>query len=421
MPPKGRQPAPPPTEQPPATPKGKEASVSTSATPMPTDRPSSPTPSVDPSVTSTLSRSELAKLISAQVALALAAHKAESFQPQLSMEPTPAPQTRSHESIPPPRARQGTVLTTVEELDPQQLRPQDGPRRGTEAQELSDGVDPSFDAWRLQVLARFRDDPHWYHSDERKLDYMLRRTRGDAQVHMIAGMKDELLPGYFWTAQDAMNSLRQALVNPQAKREAQNLFRVLSMGNSEAFAQFRTRFLLLAHQSHLRAEDYRDELWHKITPTLATAVAAVEAQMVTYDELAECLLATDINLRWLKPRTTSQINSSARRDRNATGQFVPERVPVALGRSFHASSPLPSFSPAAVPNRASVTPHRRSATPALNPDHAGDTCYNCGKIGHRSPACPQPRATAELKELSEQLDSGAESDDQSAETGKDSL
>ena len=70
------------------------------------------------------------------------------------------------------------------------------------------------------MLARFRDDPGWYNSEERKLDYMLRRTWGNAQIHIIAGMKDELLPGYFETAQNAMDSLRQALVNPQAKREA---------------------------------------------------------------------------------------------------------------------------------------------------------------------------------------------------------
>ena len=72
--------------------------------------------------------------------------------------------------------------------------------RSTDAQELSDGQNPTFEAWRLQVLARFRNDPGWYHSEERKLDYMLHRTTGDAQVHMISGMKDELLPGFFETA-----------------------------------------------------------------------------------------------------------------------------------------------------------------------------------------------------------------------------
>ena len=94
---------------------------------------------------------------------------------------------------------------------------------------------------------------------------------------MIAGIKDELLPSFFETAKDALATLQQALVNPQALREAQNQFQALCISASKAFAQFRTRFLLLAHESHLRPEDYQNELWHKITPALGTAVAVVEA------------------------------------------------------------------------------------------------------------------------------------------------
>jgi hypothetical protein len=70
-------------------------------------------------------------------------------------------------------------------------------------------------------------------------------------------------------------------VNLQAAQEALNQFRALCIGSSEAFAQFRTRFLLLAHESHLRPEDYRDKLWNKlwnkITFALGTAFAAIKA------------------------------------------------------------------------------------------------------------------------------------------------
>jgi hypothetical protein len=142
---------------------------------------------------------------------------------------------------------------------------------------------------------------------------MLRRTKKGAQIHMLAGIRDKLLPRTFKTVQDALVSLRQALVNPQALQVAQNQFRALRIGNSEAFAQFRTRFLLLAHESHLRPKDYYNKLWHKITPALSTAIAAVEAQ------LANCLLSTDINIRWLTPKAAPASTSTARRDRNQAG------------------------------------------------------------------------------------------------------
>ena len=52
------------------------------------------------------------------------------------------------------------------------------------------------------------DDPSWYNSEKRKLDYILRRTKGDAQVYILTGMKDKRLPGFFEIAQDVLTALR---------------------------------------------------------------------------------------------------------------------------------------------------------------------------------------------------------------------
>jgi hypothetical protein len=94
------------------------------------------------------------------------------------------------------------------------------------------------------------------------------------------------------------------LTNPYVLQEARNQFQALCIGSSEAFAQFRTRFLLLAYKSYLRPKDYREELWDKITAVLSTAIAAIEYQLITYDQQADCLLATDINIRWLALKTS---------------------------------------------------------------------------------------------------------------------
>jgi hypothetical protein len=200
-----------------------------------------------------LTKDDITRIVSEQLILALSTLKIGDSQTPLIHGNYDRPD--QYTSTSDRNERQDTVIPLVELLVAQRTSTRNGPIRGTDAQELSDGVDPTFEAWRLQVLARFRDDPDWYNSEERKLDYMLRRTK------------------------------------------AKNRFRVLQMGSTESFPQFRTRFLLLAHESHLRPEDYRDELWHRITPTLGLAVAALESQMVTYDQLADCLLATDTNLR----------------------------------------------------------------------------------------------------------------------------
>jgi hypothetical protein len=158
------------------------------------------------------------------------------------------------------------------------------------------------------------------------------------------------------------------------------------MGNSEAFAAFQTCFLLLAHESHLRPEDYRDELWHKITLALGTAIAAVEAQMVIYNQLADCLLSTDINLKWLSCSTSkaelSRDAPKACRECNQAGQFLSIHTTphkgtfyVALDRLYNRSS-TPSL--LTTHSGTAPLPGRRSTTLALNSNHVGDTCYNCG-------------------------------------------
>jgi hypothetical protein len=65
---------------------------------------------------------------------------------------------------------------------------------------------------------------------------MLRYTKENTQIHMLAGIEDKLLPRTFKTVQDALVTLQQALVNLQALQIAQNQFRALYINNSEAFA-----------------------------------------------------------------------------------------------------------------------------------------------------------------------------------------
>jgi hypothetical protein len=144
--------------------------------------------------------------------------------------------------------------------------------------------------------------------------------------------------------------------------------------------------------------------------------------LITYDQLADCLLATDINIRWLALKTAL----TARRSRSQAGQpFLTSSAHRTLSLAWeqpHDRTTPSSFSPAVRFGTAAL-PIRRLTTPAFNAAHAGNTYFNCGKLGHRLSDCLLSRALcAELKELKKLPESDSEDDEHLTDkTGKDTL
>ena len=144
--------------------------------------------------------------------------------------------------------------------------------------------------------------------------------------------------------------------------------------------------------------------------------------MVTYDQLADCLLSTDTALRWDNPpKAASAANNLARRERNRIGQFqATSSAPLPLGRPYDRISASPS-----VPTSSSSASPRPSAPPQHMPSTSqakADACFNCGKAGHWSQECPLPRTSrTEIKELQEALESDSDDELAAGRLGKDTL
>jgi hypothetical protein len=101
----------------------------------------------------TIAQNNMAKLIAEQIAVALAAQRSGRSQtpqnPDRYRQDSPGRRrldTADRRLDTADRRRPDSVIDTVEPLASCDTHFWDGPIRGTEAQELSDGLDPTFDA-----------------------------------------------------------------------------------------------------------------------------------------------------------------------------------------------------------------------------------------------------------------------------------
>jgi len=240
---------------------------------------------------------------------------------------------------------------------------------------FTDGVDLTFESWKIQIQAKLRANADYYPTEEDKMEYLFSRTLGDAQKHLLPRF-DEDSPMRFVSFREMLQHLASIYVNPNKVRDAQYEYRQLRMELGQTFAIFQTKFLHLAGEGQVPRESYRLDLFDKLPTHLQRMLLPVLDDLDTYEQLAARCLTLDTGLKRIE-----EMNLKKRSPRTETKSSILATLPPGTTR-LATSSPLP---------RTSATPDRTSRF-STQPEPAV-TCYNCQKQGHYAGSCPEPRKT----------------------------
>ena len=299
--------------------------------------------------------------------------------------------------------------------------------------ELDNGVEPTFESWRLQIRDKLRVHSDSFPVEEDKMAYIFNRTKGDTKKHLEPRYKPES-EDPFLTGQEMIDYLASIYKDPYEVQNARFEYKGLMMKPTETFATFHTRFLYLAGQGKIPRDDLCPDLFDKLTLELQRMVLPSYPMLTTVKALVDQCLFLDQGLRRIKARS-DQVKS------RTTTTTVPTRR-TALMATAHSTTATTATtrSTSAMPART----FSRESTPALahtsareaTPDHtclkyqdpAAQTfsnqgsCFSCGKKGYFALDCltKGKDLTLVVQEVYADKDADAEVDVESeAESGKE--
>ena len=199
-------------------------------------------------------------------------------------------------------AQQNTIrsIRSIERDDTSTTGSQDRPLKYSKKQPnpapLSNGVNPTFESWKLQIQGKFRVNADHFEDEEAKMLYLFNRTTGDAQKHLQPRYDNESQVR-FTTAQEMIQHLAAIYVNPNKVRDARYDYNRLMMKPGQPFVEFQTQFLHLAGEAQTPAENLRLDLYDKLTTQMQEKLAVHLRTLDSFAELLACCLSLDSELR----------------------------------------------------------------------------------------------------------------------------
>ena len=206
-------------------------------------------------------------------------------------------------------------------------------------------------------------------------------------------MRDDVMNPYT-DSKDMLNHLRTIYDDLNRVTTAKHQFRQLYMKTSDKFHDFLSEFLYLAAEAGVAEDDWKDELYNKLTTKLQELCIFSSIHESTFQEFSSAVSQTASRLEVINHRTqknrTFTPNKDTNKGANRSGTTVKKEP--ALSQSTSNTAP-------------------RADGAGRDQMMKEGRCFHCQEQGHLARDCPTRTASPELKEL-EQRTPESEQDDE---------
>lgn len=262
---------------------------------------------------------------------------------------------------------------------------------------LTDGKEPRFEDWLLLMTQKLAANSDHFDSAQLRMAYVASRCEGKARKHITPRMREDAMSPYH-DSKDMLDHLKTIYSDPNRVTAAKHQFRQLYMKTSDKFHDFLSEFLYLAAEAGVAEDDWKDELYHKLTTKLQELCIVESFKKGTFQEFSSAVSQTASRLEVINYRTQRNRPLAPTSKGNAKG--------INQSGSIIKKEPTPSRSSSpTVPQASSVGRDRLMKE---------GRCFHCQEHGHLARDCPAKAVTPELKELEQK----APENEMKDETGK---
>ncbi|ODM22623.1 hypothetical protein SI65_00212 [Aspergillus cristatus] len=167
---------------------------------------------------------------------------------------------------------------------------------------LTDGKEPQFEDWLLLMTQKLTANADHFDTPQLRMAYVASRCEGKARRHITPRMRDDTM-NLYTDSKDMLDHLKTIYSDPNRVTTAKHQFRQLYMKVNDKFHDFLSEFLYLAAEAGVAKDDWKDELYHKLTTELQKLCISESIKDGTFQEFSSAVSQTASRLEVINHRT----------------------------------------------------------------------------------------------------------------------